>query len=1402
MKEKRYLINLWRVLLIGVLAAFLPNTAKAWEGSGTTSYDPYLIKTIADMTQLANDVNSGNSYAGKYFALAENLEYTGTSNNYIPIGDNNIHSFSGHFDGCGKTIKGIRCTSDTYDYLGLFGCVLGGGYVMNVTLEDCQFISTKASSTHVATIGYCSYPDDDIFYIKVKNCVFSAKNGYVAGIVGYSYANVKSCVVENTTITVMDGTTLQGIAGGIVAHQETHNSSNNLVRDCTIKAGHAAGIIGHAGSTDNVDNNIVEDCTITGDVSAAGISSNSDKDKHPTKHNNNIVVGVTTIKVPDTNRAAALFAVNYQAEPVANWANNYYDNNGADRCVVIIGDDEYSGTAYERGALDGDYQPSNRTIGNGAVGKPFYKITTKTSPEGITTITAPRRYLDASESMDIRIDSVPKGYYFDGWTITGGGSLNDKTDQYPTYTAGTDNATLTAVFKAKTPASATITPATDLVYKGASQKLVKSSNLVGAASVRYSWIAPGEEGYDPSLTEDDVTGLDAGDYTIYYAIVADEKHSVVEGSVKATINPKPLTATVTAANKVYDGTTNATITSATVNTGIASERLTISGLTGTFDNANVGTGKTVTINSTNAVVTAQLSDTKVGNYKITYPNTTANITARGLNDNPNTGAGEGKITIELNPTEYTYDGTEKKPTVTVKDGDKVVPKEEYTVTYSNNINAGTATATIGNATAGNYIVSGTKNFVINKAQITTVKLDQTTLHFNSKAQQVKVTQVLAGTVEVPATDYTVSGDTQTKVGNYELTVTAKDGTNFTGSKKAQYSIIAEGASTFDVSIPADSYPYTGNEIKPVPVVKEGDVVLKEGVDYTVSYSDNVNVGTATITITGIGGYSGTKVLHFEITKTDDEPSGDEPSGDEPGGDDSGEGGGSTTLPTITVTATGFDGIYDGKAHGINVNVTSPTETTVLYGESANNCTQKTSPTYTAAGTKTVYYQVTKDGYQTAQGSAVVKIAPKPVTVSGITAEDKDYDGNTDATLHLEKVVIAGVVDGDKLAVSAKGEFNSATPGANKTVYIREMVLNGDKAANYTISEKSQKTTTATIHPNTKSGIRVIRNTDGTEVPNAVYLDPKNGGMKITLVDITPVAPVEVSVYIPATLKNFDVEGATSGVGSNCLNIPNGVVVTDIYLPNTGSMLSLDEDAFQLKQNGPTTARIHVSLELLDDYALCKGLKDEYKEGKVMTTVNTSTRLWTFSSGVNILVPDNLVAKTCWVRTGIMVSSAPISGTTAMVEGQTRNIVKHNNGVMMDGEPGAYDLVAWPSADRKTGDPISTENAYDYDGNELVPVIVATHFPPTEYYILYENQFHELESEDQTMVTPCHAVLPKGSAQSRTLDITNSDGTTRILGTSTYSEDEDMWFDVQGRKLAGKPNRSGLYIHNGKKEIIK
>ena len=60
--------------------------------------------------------------------------------------------------------------------------------------------------------------------------------------------------------------------------------------------------------------------------------------------------------------------------------------------------------------------------------------------------------------------------------------------------------------------------------------------------------------------------------------------------------------------------------------------------------------------------------------------------------------------------------------------------------------------------------------------------------------------------------------------------------------------------------------YTGNTLTQSPVVKDGFLTLKEGTDYTVSYKNNTNAGTATVTITGRGNYTGTKTATFKINK--------------------------------------------------------------------------------------------------------------------------------------------------------------------------------------------------------------------------------------------------------------------------------------------------------------------------------------------------------------------------------------------------------------------------------------------------------------------------------------------------------------------------------------------------------
>ena len=75
------------------------------------------------------------------------------------------------------------------------------------------------------------------------------------------------------------------------------------------------------------------------------------------------------------------------------------------------------------------------------------------------------------------------------------------------------------------------------------------------------------------------------------------------------------------------------------------------------------------------------------------------------------------------------------------------------------------------------------------------------------------------------------------------------------------------------------------------------------------------------------------------------------------------------IKAVTASATDYEGTYDRQAHGIAVTITDPTSgTTVKYGDSADNCTSDTSPTITSVSDspKTVYYQVSADGYLTPQ----------------------------------------------------------------------------------------------------------------------------------------------------------------------------------------------------------------------------------------------------------------------------------------------------------------------------------------------------------------------------------------------------------------------------------------------------
>ncbi len=146
---------------------------------------------------------------------------------------------------------------------------------------------------------------------------------------------------------------------------------------------------------------------------------------------------------------------------------------------------------------------------------------------------------------------------------------------------------------------------------------------------------------------------------------------------------------------------------------------------------------------------------------------------------------------------------------------------------------------------------------ISKASVT---LSTSTYAYDGKAKTPSVTVKVGGKTLKKDTDYTVSYSNNTKVGTAKVTITGKG--NYTGSVSKTYSIKNnfKKATVSGISTKA----FTGKNITQSITVKYNGKTLKNGTDYTVSYSSNKNIGTATVKIAGKGSYTGTITKTFKI----------------------------------------------------------------------------------------------------------------------------------------------------------------------------------------------------------------------------------------------------------------------------------------------------------------------------------------------------------------------------------------------------------------------------------------------------------------------------------------------------------------------------------------------------------
>ena len=218
-------------------------------------------------------------------------------------------------------------------------------------------------------------------------------------------------------------------------------------------------------------------------------------------------------------------------------------------------------------------------------------------------------------------------------------------------------------------------------------------------------------------------------------------------------------------------------------------------------------------------------------------------------------------------------------------------------------------------------------------------------------------------------------------------------------------------------------------------------------------------------------------------------------------------------PLNGVASENYTGVYDGRAHGISVNLTAAAEGgTVLYGETEGECTLTENPLYRNAGAYTVYYEVSKDNYITHKGQASVTIDPADLTV---TAEPKTVAYREAPPVYSSK--ISGLVDDTEKVLEGKITYR-CDYAVGRDVGEYEIVPSGltAKNGNYTIAYIP-----GTLNVTQAAPELSIENLSALDrVYDAAALEPKvrsdsDGALTVTFMkgnEVIPNAPAAVGSY--------------------------------------------------------------------------------------------------------------------------------------------------------------------------------------------------------------------------------------------------------------------------------------------------
>ena len=350
--------------------------------------------------------------------------------------------------------------------------------------------------------------------------------------------------------------------------------------------------------------------------------------------------------------------------------------------------------------------------------------------------------------------------------------------------------------------------------------------------------------------------------------VKDGNTLLMEGthySVSYDNNVNAGTATVTITGKKdYSGTKTADFI---INRkALAEDMVTLSSPSFTYNGGNQKPNVTVMDGTTTLTVGTDYTftndgGTAVGSYDVkvegknNYSGTITkqfSITAKALADDM----------VTLSATSFTYNGGNQKPTVTVKDGTTTLTENtDYTLTNDGGTSVDNYEVKV--VGKGNYSGTITKQITINAKALTDDMVTLSAFTYNGSNQKPTVTVKDGTSTLIENTDYTLTNEGGTSVGNYDVKVVGKG--NYSGTITKQFSITPKALADDMVTFSASSFTYNGTNQKPIVTVKDGSTALTENTDYTLTNEGGTSVGNYDVKVVGKGNYGGTITKQISIT---------------------------------------------------------------------------------------------------------------------------------------------------------------------------------------------------------------------------------------------------------------------------------------------------------------------------------------------------------------------------------------------------------------------------------------------------------------------------------------------------------------------------------------------------------